>query len=344
MRATKQNGAAKQGVQGLYAMAAFVLLLTLSGTAAAQVTEWSREASSPGNWATAANWSNGVPQAGYMVNVTNGGTAIINSAAASAKNLLINNSSTVEQNIYSLTLIGSAYSPALTVEGGQYRLNSGSLSVSNSIGVGEYVTASFYQGTGRVLATGQSIWLGWNNTSTGYWDLAGSGSITCNKLYLGNYGSGYFTQSAGKVTADELQMGIFRSAGADPHGQYSLHGGELQVRNLEVGMQGSALFRQSNSSVASTGILSIGTYQYDRDGMRSYELSGGTLNSTRVITGTKSQFLQTGGTHNTKYYQIGSDHLYNYTGGEFNINGGLRLEGALDFGNQLRTLNLTRPW
>lgn len=332
-------------------VAALVLLLTLSCPVGAQQAIWICNPALPSSWFTPANWSGGtVPQAGYYVDVTNGGTAIISGATASARQLTIEGNSTVQQNGSTLTLNGISGFPSLELYSGQYRLLAGSLSVSYSIGVAEYGTADFYQEAGNVLASGQQIWLGWNTSSSGSWNLAGTGSITCNMLTLGYYGKGYFTQSAGTVTAGEVRLGVQgTSVGSPPttvypHGEYIITGGTLNAGVLTVGRHGSALFHQDGGTVAATTRLEIGSGAYGADvGPRRYELVNGIVNSGAVLVGAavRGEFLQTGGTHNAGYLRIYANGNYGYTGGLLNVRGGLRLEGDLDFGGQARTLNLT---
>jgi hypothetical protein len=68
------------------------MLWSLTGIAIVSASDWQRAAGNPGDWFTASNWSDGVPDASDGGNISNGGEAMIASGSATAYSVVLGSS------------------------------------------------------------------------------------------------------------------------------------------------------------------------------------------------------------------------------------------------------------
>ncbi|HXP35134.1 MAG TPA: autotransporter domain-containing protein [Chthoniobacterales bacterium] len=189
-----------------------------SVTIFAQTTIWT---DATGNWFTAGNWDNGLPNAATDAEINNGGTAQIAAAGATAKNVSLG------QNL------GSA--GTLTISGaGSTLTNSGTLSVGSS-GAG---TLHIQNGGSVSSVTGEiSEFAG----SAGHATVDGAGSTwnTSASLFIGDRSDGDLAITNGGVVNTTLKGIIGGSANGtvnvDGSGSKWLMGDELFVGNLGHG-------------------------------------------------------------------------------------------------------------
>ena len=171
----------------------------------------------------------------------------------------------------------------------------------------------------------------------------GSGNLTTNDLlsgmnggslyvanqYVGNGGTGSFTQSGGNNSIGYYSGSLYLGNNAGDRGTYNLGGnGQLTAATEYVGYSGTGTFTQSG------GANSIGSYYYsgplyvgaNAGGSGSYSLSGSGLlsaNSEYVGSSGTGTFTQTGGTNNVNSYYAGSLTLGANAGGSgaYNLSG-----------------------
>ena len=95
-------------------------------------------------------------------------------------------------------------------------------------------------GTGSVTQSGGtfttlggvfSLILGYNAGSSGSYTLGGTGSLSVEHAYIGNTGTGSFTQNGGTITDDKSVIssddGLYLGVGSGGNGTYNLNAGSL---------------------------------------------------------------------------------------------------------------------
>ncbi len=192
---------------------------------------------------------------------------------------------------------------------GTYSLSGGSLAVLYSEIVGADGTGIFNQSGGANTITGSNgpglvvdAW-GYVNSSATY-NLSG-GKLLATNEYVGDSGTGTFTQSGGTNSISGcLYLGYNRS------GTYNLNGtGGLSAPNEYIGYSGTGTFNQSGgtNTIASGGALYLG---YHFIGSGTYTLSKPGLlyaQSDEIVGyGGTGTFTQSGGTNTI----AGSGALY----------------------------------
>ncbi len=150
-----------------------------------------------------------------------------------------------------------------------------------------------FSGTGSFTQTGGAVYLppevvvapvlvlGDGPGSTGIYNLS-AGSFTSWFTMVGGSGTGIFTQTGG-VSSDSLSLG--ENPGSD--GTYNLIAGSNQTLDIFVGLGGTGSFIQTGgtntlNSGGTGGTLYLGE---DAGGMGTYLLSGGLLNTYKIIGG-----------------------------------------------------------
>jgi len=242
---------------------------------------------------------------------------------------------------------------------GTYSLSGGSLTVGDYEAVGYCGTGSFTQSGGTHTVT--ALYLGAEAGASGSYTLSDSGSGSLLSVvgneYIGENGSGAFTQSGGTNTTMSLTLGDQTGSS----GTYTLSGaGSLSVSGNEtIGNYGSGAFTQTGGSntldapSAAGGELWVGT----QGGSGAYSLSGGSLSTNAGIcigasggNGTFSQtggslqvtagesigdggsgsFSQSGGANNASGLALGTDFVTGSAGtGAYNLSGGSLQVGYL---------------
>jgi T5SS/PEP-CTERM-associated repeat protein len=116
---------------------------------------------------------------------------------------------------------------------GTYDMSGGSLSTQDAY-VGELGTGSFIQSGGTVSVAGRAqgtaatgLIIGWRTSGTGVYELSG-GSLSAIDEYVGEWGSGTFTQTGGTNTVSNT---LTIAANPGSSGSYDLQGGTLTVNN-----------------------------------------------------------------------------------------------------------------
>lgn len=215
---------------------------------------------------------------------------------------------------------------------GTYNLSGTGTLTANWETIGDDGIGSFVQ-SGGSHTVWNSFYIGANTGSSGSYNLQG-GSLTTGTYggyeYIGNAGTGTFTQSGGTHTANsQIALGI------SGNGTYNLRGGTLAAYGgIDGGNSpGTATLRIDGGALnlgAGGGInvdnLYVGTTGYT---------GAFTLTSNHQITaaseiigqGGTGTFTQTGGTHTVGTLSIGTGLSGN---GTFNMQGGTLTAGTID--------------
>jgi fibronectin-binding autotransporter adhesin len=142
-----------------------------------------------------------------------------------------------------------------------------------------YDEAVGYSGVGEFSQTGgtntvgssNSLFLGTNSGSIGYYDLSGSGVLSVdNSEVIGYSGNGSFNQAGGTNT---IGQSLYIASQSGSSGGYMLSGGTVDVSgNVDIGNGTGGL------TITGTGILNIGGNLVDASALgTSIILSGGTI-------------------------------------------------------------------
>jgi autotransporter-associated beta strand protein len=228
-----------------------------------------------------------------------------------------------------------------------------------------------YNLSGGTITLSQSLYVGLQANADGAFSLSGSGQLSANYEYIGEYGSGAFTQTGGTHTATNLTLGH----NADSSGAYDLSGtGQLSSLFEEyIGDSGTGTFTQTGGthSVTTTvpgylgdlyignkansngtytqsgGINTVPRYLYlgkESGSTGSYNLSGsGQLSAKYEVIGSSGTgtFTQTGGTNSGFTINIGSKGIYILSGGEVDVGSGFGSAGTWDLTNSTAAVNLS---
>ena len=215
--------------------------------------------------------------------------------------------------------VNDLYLGLLSGASGTYNLSgTGSLAAGNEY-VG-YGSSGVFTQSGGSNAVSSDLNLGYASGASGTYNLSDSGSgstlSVAGSEYIGNFGSGAFTQSGGTNTASNyLYLGY--NSGAS--GSYSLSGGSLAAGNEYVGYSGSGTFSQTGGSNAVTNYLYLG---YNSGGSGTYNLSGGgSLSATDEYVGNSGTgtFTQNGGTNTVPNLWLGNN---SGASGSYSLSGG----------------------
>jgi len=259
---------------GLLAMLAAILLLSSSVTEAADLS-WNASSS---DWSTASNWlpSPGTePTSSDNAKINNGGTATITQSGEACNNLYLGYGST---------------------EAGTIEMSNGSLTVSKYCGVGYFGTGTFTQ-TGGSVSIGnnisdpnRSLTCGCNSKSNGTYNLSGTGQLSVPIEYIGNTGTGIFTQSGGinSITNDLYLGEILNSSGT-----YNLSdAGQLSASREYIGRFGTGIFTQTGGTNTISSALYIASLGASSG---TYNLNGGTLILESISKGSGTAAFYFGG-------------------------------------------------
>jgi len=170
-----------------------------------------------------------------------------------------------------------------------------------------------------------AIYLGYNPSGSGTYNLSGTGQLTATSEYVGNGGTGTLSQSAGTNTVTNY---LFIGYNSGSNGTYELSGtGQLEVSFMEyVGYSGTGIFKHS-AGVNSNSVSGDLTLGFHSGANGTYNLSGtGHLYEDYEYIGDLGvgTFNQSGGTNsvsNSLYLGFGSDSsgTYNLTGGTLEL-------------------------
>jgi hypothetical protein len=145
--------------------------------------------------------------------------------------------------------------------------------------------------------------------------LMSGGSLYSYTQFVGDSGTGNFTQSGG--TNSLSYSGLYVGNNPSSSGSYNLSGGSLYAPYQHIGFNGSGSFTQSGGT--NGGNVWLG---YNSGSSGSYNLSGGALYASQYIGyGGSGNFAQSGGTNSGSIvlgYNIGGSGSYILSGGSLN--------------------------
>ena len=180
------------------------------------------------------------------------------------------------------------------------------------------------------------VYLGNNSGSSGSYNLSGSAVLSAYIEYVGYSGAGTFTQSGG--TNNIINGALYVGYGYGSLGAYNLSGsGVLSAPYEYLGYSGTGTFTQSGgTNNIGSGVLYLGS----NSGAGTYALSGsGVLWAAEEYLGTDEyenssgtgMFNQSAGLNAVNYLSIGSQGLYQFSGGTLQVvGGGLANQGVFD--------------
>ena len=207
---------------------------------------------------------------------------------------------------YSSLGLTHTFGTTLTVPAGQGFGGSGS--ISDPVNCQGTITGGTINLNGGLTLSGSgTIQLGSGNLTTN--DLLSSisgGTLSVANHYVGNGGTGVFTQSGGVNT---IGNNLYLGNNAGDSGTYSLGGsGQLSAASEYVGNSGTGVFTQSGgiNSIPFSGALVIGA---GTGGSGSYNLGGsGQLYAFNEGVGNSGTgvFTQSGGTNTSGFLDLGA--------------------------------------
>lgn len=168
-----------------------------------------------------------------------------------------------------------------------------------------------------------SLILGANGSSTGTYELSGTGILTVTAPeYIGNFGEGFFYQTGGMHTVAGGGNQLFLGNNTSSSGTYTLEAGSLSVGTGEiVGYSGTGIFNQTGGTNMVGGTLYIG----NNSGVSgTYTISGGTVSAVSGILvgnlGVGTLGIQSNGSVSTDSLSINNASNVNLNGGTLRFN------------------------
>ncbi|MBT3199745.1 MAG: PEP-CTERM sorting domain-containing protein [Phycisphaerales bacterium] len=253
---------------------------------------------------------------------------------------------------------GALVTPALTVLD-RYELSGGSIECgylmlgdSQDDFMPEYSrSGKFIHSGGTIAATGEGVWVGYQN-DTAIYELSGKGRISTTNLLV----RAQFVQNGGTVLVDD-RLGIEPAYGA---GKYLLNAGTLSsgreliedrgvfqqtggVHNIANGIMVGGYNLGGTSGVGDPTYDMQGgdckiegrTWVFNRNGGDAYfRLSNAaSLETEELLVADNGYFQQSGGSHQAEYIRLSNGGSYSYTAGTLEITRALAGEGVFDFGD-----------
>jgi hypothetical protein len=213
---------------------------------------------SEGDWSTGSSWLGGTEPSGIdLVYVNNNGTADITQSGEVASYLYLgqnsNQTGTVNMTSGALSVTNYEY---IAYSGKGTFIQSGGTNTAGTItvGMGFNSKGTYTQSGGTTRATGGHIYIAYNDSSSGTYNLFGTGYLDMNsaQLDVGYNGTGVFNQSGGTVQASTIVLGY------DGFGTYNFTGDQLTGGSLTLKSTGSVMANgtfQGYGTVGMTGIL-----------------------------------------------------------------------------------------
>ncbi|MGO9108818.1 MAG: autotransporter-associated beta strand repeat-containing protein [Thermoguttaceae bacterium] len=153
-----------------------------------------------------------------------------------------------------------------------------------------------------------------SNAGSGTVQMTAGSLLASGNEYIGNGGTGNFTQSSGTNSAHSLYVAYNPGS----RGTYNLSGGSLSVEYDYLGNGGTGGFTQSGGTNTAIDALILG---YNAGSSGTYNLSGGGLlsapNYEYIGSSGTGSFMQSGGTNSVAYLDLGIG-----SSGSFNLSGG----------------------
>jgi hypothetical protein len=207
---------------------------------------------------------------------------------------------------------------------GGYRLADGRLDVPYELRIYGASSTMFEQSGGQLDVF--RMWIAVVNGTSGRLDLTG-GVLNANSILLGNGGQGQISQSGGTMNvATTFTLGNLNQAA----GYYELSGGTLNVANLQVAREASGSVMQTGGVANVTGQL---TFSSRNTGNGRYEIVDGELNVHHALVGGlgAERMIQRGGQVSADVLALTDNGVYEYYGGELDVQAGLDVEGTMAF-------------
>jgi T5SS/PEP-CTERM-associated repeat protein len=225
-----------------------------------------------GDWFTAGNWDNGVPNAATNAEINNGGEAQIGAAGATANNIILG--------------VTAPDSGILSVGG------PGTLAASGNLLIGGFGSGALNITNGGAVSNLLGV-IGASSGSTGAVTVDGAGSTWTNSdnLFVGGAGSGTLNIINGGAVSNGIgeiafQLGSTGTVTVDGIGSTWTNSGDLFVGSggtatLSIANGGtvSAVGTSLADQAGSTGTLNIGAAPSDA------AVAPGTLNTQTVVFG-----------------------------------------------------------
>jgi uncharacterized protein with beta-barrel porin domain len=216
---------------------------------------------------------------------------------------------------------GRAQAVDLGVDGGTTYTVTASISYTNE-NVGITTTGTIDQ-TGITAYTNtvsNNLTLGVGAGASGAYNLSIGTLSVASGEFIGNSGTGTFTQSGGTNTGSSL---LYLGSSAGASGTYNMSGGSLSGGLEFIGFLGSGSFSQSGGTNSLAFNVNIGN---SMGGRGTYNLSGGSLSAAGETAGFggTGTFNQSGGTNSiTAGLVLGNDAgaigTYNLSGGSLSV-------------------------
>jgi|WetSurMetagenome_2_1015567.scaffolds.fasta_scaffold26402_2 hypothetical protein len=242
-----------------------------------------------GNWTTAGNWDNGVPQASFAANLI---TTTTNKTATYNQ--------TVDPGVLSAVTVDGTGGSTFTIN--QSSAATSLTAVDETIGRdGKGV----YNQSGGSNTIFNALTLGYNAGSSGTYNKSG-GTLDTGFLIVGREGTGTFNQNSGSNTVSfELRLGDLSGS----KGTYNLNSGSLSAFDETIGSIGKGTFNHNSgtNTVGDTLVLDNGTYN----------LNSGSLSAPMEIIG---QFDTSTFNHNSGTNKVSS--FLSLGNGTYNLNSG----------------------
>jgi hypothetical protein len=309
-----------------------LVVFNMTGSAWADPTYWQTPPDQVGDWFNAANWSNGVPRDEvYETFIDNGGTARIASGSANASQLWIGN-----ENSGRLILDGGSLDVKYGVQiGSRADLNS-QLEINGGKLKSQSLSASANLGRADINQIGGVVDIGYAELGSGSWGLLNA---------LDNSGKGTYRLNGGRFSATQLVVGNAGEGTFLQNGGVASVTGPLKVGGVlaefpliaippiymfpNSGLQ--ELFTDVRPTVVADQVVTDIWYPPPVPSKGQYEISGGSLQSTKVTIDRTGTFRQRGGSHSTGFLSIGLDGKYEFSGGTLQVAAGVQSDGTFDF-------------
>jgi hypothetical protein len=294
-----------------------------------------------GNWSTAANWTNTssghtVPAAGDTVN-------IVDSDGVSRTITYNYTGAAITLGTVTIDLTGGTGAATNTLS-----MSANNLTAALEI-VGANGAGAFTQSGGANSVTGtDSLAIGLQSAAVGTYTLSGGSLAISGNFFVGDLGTGTFTQTAGTNTVTVGSNYFLIGAVANSNGTYNLSGtGAVSAGDEYVGDSGTGAFNQSGgtNTLATGHSLYLG---FTAGSSGTYTLSGaGSLsvsNFEYVGDSSTGTFNQIGGTNTVQNLYLGqaagSSGMYTLSGGTLNGNNeAIGVSGSATFNHSGGTNN-----
>ncbi len=203
-----------------FALAAATILVCAASQAQGSSYSWSVQS---GDWLTATNWGGTTPGTADTAYIINGGTAAITLPGAACNTLYLGDPNSTNS--------------------GTIQMSGGSLSVSWDEFLGNKGLGTLFQSGGTNNLSGgvnTGLYLGYDTSSSGSYNISGSGVLSASNEYVGSSGTGTFSQSGG---TNIISYGLYLGRYSGSSGTYNakrrrrLSAGERE-RGLQSGCAG----------------------------------------------------------------------------------------------------------